>query len=436
MGDQNQNTTVNKKDLLWDFISKNKKKIVVIGGIIFGVMILVFAIFQILKFTGKNSIYGKATSEKPKFGIEASASDGDEKIEELVIDPDSMELESETAQEVQSESMPEQMEQIGMDQGEEESQSQIIAVENEEGYVIESDEENVLDNIHAAPEGADYDIEYEGKKYAYNTDMINLLVMGIDNLKTVSPAVDGISGGQSDAMFLLCLNPRTMVMDIVAIPRDTITKIDIYDRSGAYVQSGYAQICLQHGYGDGMEISNQRAKKVVQELFYDLPIHSVTSINMGAIPNINDAIGGITLNSLDTFSDEGWNFTAGQEVHLEGKGAYSYIHYRDTSRHYTAPERLERQKQYITLFIDRALAEIRKNVGTVVDIYTGVQDYVVTDLNVSDMTYLGSEMTKYTFGGIYSLEGTVDTSRKYERYYLDKNAFAKILVQEFYEQVG
>lgn len=280
-----------------------------------------------------------------------------------------------------------------------------------------------------------YDVIYNGEKYVYNRDIITLLFLGIDKTGTVAPAEDGISGGQSDAMFLLTLNPHTMIMEIIAIPRDTIAEIDLYDRAGNYTYSGYAQICLQHAYGDAMSVSNERAKKAVSRLFYDLPIHSVTSVNLGAIPGINDAFGGITLDSLYTFSDEGWDFVEGQTVTLLGRGAYSYIHYRDTSRHFTAGERLARQKQYITLFMDKAMNEVRQNLGKVIEVYNAVADYVVTDLGISDMTYLASELVKYQFGGIYTLEGSVDTSRRTERYYLDKDVFYRMIIEKFYERV-
>ncbi|MBQ1458331.1 MAG: hypothetical protein IIZ20_07495, partial [Butyrivibrio sp.] len=46
-------------------------------------------------------------------------------------------------------------------------------------------------------------IRYDGKTYAYNTNLLTFLVLGIDSMDEVHEAEDGLSGGQSDAMFFL-----------------------------------------------------------------------------------------------------------------------------------------------------------------------------------------------------------------------------------------
>jgi len=404
------------------------QKILLISGSVLVVLLIVFSVsFLALRASGKSRLYGRAESEKPNLAKEAEKNESaDTKNQEIVVNPDNMEevaaLEPDTSTEAASE---EYTEPDTINEHIEESSQETEADTGFTGYVDDDvyleGNENASENTAIKPGNSaeGYDVLYNGGKYVYNKDMITLLFLGIDKTGTVAPAEDGISGGQSDAMFLLTLNPHTMIMDIIAIPRDTIAEIDLYDKAGNYTYSGYAQICLQHGYGDAMSVSNERAKKAVSRLFYDLPIHSVTSVNLGAIPGINDAFGGITLDSLYTFSDEGWDFVAGQTVTLMGRGAYSYIHYRDTSRHFTAGERLARQKQYITLFMDKAIGEIKQNLGKVAEVYNAVSDYVVTDLRIDDMTYLASELVKYQFGGIYTLEGSVDTSRRTERYYLD-----------------
>lgn len=280
-----------------------------------------------------------------------------------------------------------------------------------------------------------YDIIYKGVKYKYNTSMINLLILGIDNNEVVTPAPDGISGGQSDALLLVAINPKTKVIDIIVIPRDTITKLWIYNEDGSFEMTGYAQICLQHGYGDGMSLSNERTKQAVSNLFYNLPIQSCTSINMGAVSQLNDAVGGVTVTSLDSFEIDGYVFKEGETVTLRGQAAYSYVHYRDCSRHFTASERLERQKQYMNSFAAQAMSKIKKNVATVVDIYNVISRYVVTDLNASEMVDVATEAAGCTLGEIRSLEGYTSTAMTYERYYLDEAALKQLIIEKFYYAV-
>lgn len=309
----------------------------------------------------------------------------------------------------------------------------------EDMILVDVDKEIESDSRRASSikngNGTTYDIIYNGKKYKYNTDILNLLILGIDKMEPVSPAPDAISGGQADAIFLLVMNPHTKTIDMISIPRDTITRIWFYNKDGSFNMTARAQICLQHGYGDGMSVSNENTKKAVSHLFYELPIHSVSSMNMGAIGALNDAVGGVTLEPLSSFSTDTSVFVQGKTITLQGIQAYDYLHYRDINRHYTAEERLERQKQYLTLLISQAMEAARQNIQVVPDVYQVINDYTVTDLSINEMTYLASEAANYQFGQIYTLEGTVNTSRTYERYYLDEEAFNRLIVDLFYEEV-
>lgn len=402
-----------------------KKVLLIIGGAIASLVVVVIITYVSLVNSGKKKLYANATSEKPSFRTSEKETDANgEEIKELdmSVDEDGNII-------------------IFEGTNEKETIKDGTAVSNENsGDTENSNEISGLKNHNVSFEGvsenSNYDIIFDGVKYAYNKDMITFLILGIDKKDTVSPAKDGISGGQSDALFLLTINPHTKIMDIIAIPRDTIALVDIYDRDGTFIRSGYTQVCLQHGYGDGMEVSNERAKKTISKLLYDLPIHSVTSINMGAIPELNDSIGGVTLESLHTFEYGGYSYVEGQAIRLVGNAAYEYVHYRDTKRHNTASERLARQKQYITLFADKAISEVKKNIGKVVDVYGIIKDYVVTDLSIDEMTYLASELISYKFGEIYTLEGRLSTEYRYERYYLDKDALFELLIDKFYEKVN
>lgn len=390
--------------------SKIKTTLLIIGGMILTFILVFAATLLIMRITGKSSLYNKANSTGPNLLRDDPA--GNASDNEIDIDLDDM----------------------GNINNINNSGSQGGSSNN--GNSNTNNEPSTSHStIQPAGSNDSYDIIYEGKKYAYNKDMITLLVLGIDSTEPVAPAKDGISGGQSDSIFLVLMNPHTMVMDIIAIPRDTITKLWVYDIQGNFVQTGDAQICLQHGYGDGMEISNERALKAVSYLMYDLPIHSVTSINMGAVGMLNDAIGGVTLESLETFDYAGFSYIKGEPVTLKGNMAYEYVHYRDTKRHNTASERLARQKQYITLFIKQAMAAVKKDLGTVTDVYNIILDYLVTDLSLDEIVYLASEAISYDFGEFITLQGTLDTSRKYERYYLDEYALQKLIVEKFYEEV-
>lgn len=260
--------------------------------------------------------------------------------------------------------------------------------------------------------------------------------MGIDKKTKVEKAANYVSGGQSDSIFLVVLNPRTKKINIISVPRDTYTKIWIYNKKGEYQGITYAQLTLQHAYGDGLELSNERTKKAVEYLFYSLPIHSVSSVNMGAVSQINDFVGTIKLKSLYTFTNNGYSFKKGEYVELKGDIAYEYLHFRDTSRHYTAQERLERQKQYLKLFINKTINMLKANPLKAIELVDIINDYLVTDLERDEIVYLATELGKYSIGEFYTVEGTVSTEKKYEEFIVNEEALVELIFKIFYEKLN
>ena len=88
-------------------------------------------------------------------------------------------------------------------------------------------------------------------------------------------------------------------LSIIAVNRNAMALVDVYDEDGVYMGQYTKQITLQHGYGDGMELSCERSVAAVSRLFYNLPISGYAAINMGAIPALNDAVGGVQVTVLD-----------------------------------------------------------------------------------------------------------------------------------------
>ena len=408
-----------------------KKALLITGGTIASLVVIVIIVYVSLVNSGKKKLYAGATSEKPNFRPAENETDkngGVIKELDMYIDEDGNVVVFEGTNDNEG---------TGENSGGNTSSSNGNTDNAGDGDTSISLKNHTV-SFEGVSENSNYDIIFDGVKYAYNKDIITLLVLGIDKLDEVKPAKDGVSGGQADTIFLLVINPHTKVMDILAIHRNSIALVDIYDKDNNYSGAGYTQICLQHAYGGGMEKSNQMMMESVSRMLYDLPIHSVTSINMGAIPELNDSIGGVTLKSMETFEQDGVSFTEGEDVTLKGKAAYVYVHFRNLYIADSAGMRLNRQKQYMTQFINVGISQLKSSVGKVIDVYNIIKKYVVTDLSIDKMTYLASEIINYRFGGIYSFEGELDKNPKwkYERYNLDEDKLFELLISKFYEKVG
>lgn len=297
------------------------------------------------------------------------------------------------------------------------------------------------------PEPEEGVILYKGAKYRLNEDMITILVMGID--KSLVTSIDGrpvadearseLDGGQADALFLALLNPHDKTISVIAINRNTMTDVDIFDAAGNYLGIRKMQICLQHGYGDGGVESCLRQVRTVSRLFKGLAINSYAAISMDAIPQMNDAIGGVTVEVLEDINIRGYGvkFTKGDVVTLYGNDAFWYVKYRNTEVFDSASSRLARQKQYIAAFGTKAKQKALEDIRVAADLYTLMQAYTTTDMDINSFTYLASEASGYTFSmdNIYSLQGETVMGTDYEEFYADEEALEDLIIQLFYEPV-
>lgn len=282
------------------------------------------------------------------------------------------------------------------------------------------------------------DLRYDGVHYRYNSDILTFLFLGIDKKEEVQRVEEGIDGGQSDAIFLLVLNPHTKEINVIGIPRDTVAELEVYDEKGVYLGNGMGQITLQHGYGDGAELSCERSLAAVSRLFYGLPIHGYCAINMGAIPLLNDAVGGIEVVALETLNLNGRTVKEGETVHLMGNAAYDYLHNRDINSFNSAGRRLERQKQYLTAYAGAAISTATKDFTFPVTLYNTLTKYMVTDISVDEVSYLASQALSYHFSdeNMFILEGeTVVGRRDFEEFHVDEQALYELIVKVFYEEV-
>ena len=279
-------------------------------------------------------------------------------------------------------------------------------------------------------------ISYNGKNYRYNTSIKNYLFLGVDQDGPVVKAKDGISGGQSDAMFLLVTDDRNKTLSVIAINRNTMTNVKVYDEDGEYVNTARLQICLQHGYGDGMRVSCLRSVDAVSELFYNLPISGYLSMNMDALPIINDAIGGVTVEVLDDLSNTAKNVSLkkGETVTLTGDEAYVYLRSRDTSVFDSAGERLNRQMQYMTALFAKMKTVTESNPSIFKTINSSIKDYTVSSM---DFVKLAEMSADYTFdeSHMYTIPGETVQGEVFEEYNVDDPALYEMILEIFYEPV-
>ncbi len=280
-------------------------------------------------------------------------------------------------------------------------------------------------------------VKYEDRIYAYKEDTLTFLFMGIDKNSEVQEVAEGTNGGQADALFLAVMDPSEKAVRVIGINRNTMADIDIYNEEGAYVTTTKAQIAVQHGFGNGMEESCGYQIKAVAKLLYGLPVHGYAAVNMSAISDINDAVGGVEVEVLEDLTVKDPALAKGERIRLTGEQAFWYVKYRDTEQFASADRRLDRQKQYLNALIGAAKQAVRQDVTAALELYKEISSRMVTDITLDEAAYLAPILAEYQFDTdhFYMLKGETVKGEKFEEFYVDEEALYEMILEIFYEEV-
>jgi LCP family protein required for cell wall assembly len=239
-------------------------------------------------------------------------------------------------------------------------------------------------------------------------------------------------------MFLLVVDNDNQKISIVAINRNSMVPIDVYDEEGSLLGVQTAQICLQHGYGDGKRLSCDRTVDAVSNMFYGIPISGYIAMNRDGIILMNDALGGVTVEVLDDLEGYGITLKKGETVTLTGEASELYLRNRDITEYDSAGARLKRQQQYLINLAAKLTAAAKSDdedeQAMAVSAFNAVEDYVVSSVNFSSFV---EQIASYSFdeSDMYTVPGTTQMGEQWEEYIINDAEFYKLIIQVFYKEV-
>lgn len=285
--------------------------------------------------------------------------------------------------------------------------------------------------IETSPEDGDYTIEYNGEKYAYNENIVAFVVMGIDK-EDIHEVVGAGDNGQSDVIFLVLADTADGSVDMVSVSRDTMVDVNKYTTTGQPNGVEKMQLCLAYAYGDGKHTSCENVANSVSRLFYGVPISGYVAIDLDAISVLTDAVDGVT---VPAFNEELTEEIGGTVV-LDGESAETYLRRRDIEKLDSNSARMKRQNYYLDAFIKKAVSQTKSDVSTPLNLYNGLEEYMVTDVSASEAVYM---VTEY-LGGIermtkHAVKGTVAQGENdYAEFTVDTKAMDELIIKLFYNK--
>lgn len=275
---------------------------------------------------------------------------------------------------------------------------------------------------------------YNGTAYARREDLETVLLLGVDKFEGETP--EGyINNQQADFLLLLVMDKQHETCTPIQLNRDTMTQIQILGVTGEPAGTFTGQLALAHTYGSGEEDSCENTVLAVENLLYGVGIDHYVSLTMDGVALLNDLVGGVTVEVLDDFSGIDDSLVQGETVTLQGQQALTYVRSRGGLEDSSNLRRMERQRQYLSALQQQLKAAVQQEDGFTLDALLQLNEYMVSDCTVDQLSDLGNSLAAYQVSDILTTPGDAQEGEEFMEFTVDEDALQQLVMEVFYEPV-
>ena len=268
--------------------------------------------------------------------------------------------------------------------------------------------------------------------------MVNILLLGVDSALDPDEAYG--SADQADVLVLAALNLKENKMTLINISRDIVCDVELVENDGSYAGLRRTQLSYAYTFGDGQYESCELTRDAVSNLFYGLPIQGYAAYYINGVGELNDAVGGVTVTILDdypfTYMAKYKNMIPGKTMTLNGEQAQVYVRCRLENRVDAHELRMKRQKQYMLALISTAKEKVLESPTSIMKLYDSVDDYILTDLGIGQISYLATKAAGMEFeGDLRSLSGELIEVNNMAELHVEQESLYDLMLEVFYTEV-
>ena len=274
-------------------------------------------------------------------------------------------------------------------------------------------------------------ITRNGIEYFPRQDITVMMVLGIDQYGPVQSSNYYRNKGSADSIMLLIFDETNEECTVMYMNRDTMLDMDVLGVRGEYAGTNYGQLALAHTYGTGLEDSCLNMKNTLMNFMHGLTIDYYVSMHMDAIPILNDAVGGVTVNVVDDFSKVNPTITMG-ELTLTGDQVIDFVRTRKDVGDQKNVTRMERQKEYVQSFMAALYQKEHENINFLVEEYDVVAPYLVSDCPINTLSAMVSRYVDYEIKEVVTPEGENVIGDDHYEFYVDAEKLDELIVRLFY----
>lgn len=266
--------------------------------------------------------------------------------------------------------------------------------------------EGVIQEEGFFQDGGTWQAKQEGDIYRYKDGIFTFLLIGVKGEGT--EALGGnTDSSRTQALSLVVLDSDEKEVELIPIRCNTMAAVDVYDEQGMYAGTVAAQVGVQHGFGGDGKASCEYQVKAVQKLFYGIPINGYLAADMDVVSDMAALI---------------------EEIDVEVPKE-------------TFPEsRMEGQEYLLAEFISKGIKLLKEKPASAIKIYNEMSSRVITDITADEVTYLAAIVGSYRFdaGKVITIpginaSGEENTEGGYDEFYVDREAFYRLVLDTFFE---
>ena len=276
------------------------------------------------------------------------------------------------------------------------------------------------------------DIVYKGKPYRYNSRITTILYAGVDQNGPFVSSKYYLPGHLADSISLLILDEHRHKITVLALDRNTITKIHRYTYKGVDRGLYSSQLGLAFSFGDGRKASAKNLCVAVSDLLYGIPVNEYVITNLESFTKISDIIGNIHV-KVPNSDLEKFGIVEGQDLIVNADNMELFVRYRDTSAYNTNRGRMERQQAYVNGALNHVKALFENNPQTMWNNIQRLENVMLTNITRNRYLDLIKTLNNVTYDShdFYSPTGEMKHAR-YDEFYVDEEALLAKIIELFY----
>ena len=270
---------------------------------------------------------------------------------------------------------------------------------------------------------------WDGVAYYPRQDITVIMILGIDENGPVRDSGSYNNTGEADMVTLVICDETNEQIRLLNLNRDTMMEIPVLGIGGRPAGTITGQLALAHTYGNGLEDSCENTRTAVSNFLNGIQIDYYISVNMDAIPILNDAVGGVRVTVTDDFSAIDPEIPMGEHV-LAGNQAMTFVRSRKDLGDQLNVSRMKRQEAFLKAFLP-ALNE-KNSDSFVMSVYEQVAPYLVTDCSANLISSMLRRYGGYTLTDMVSPAGENVRGEQYYEFYPDEEQLDALMIELFY----